>query len=154
MGKDMRLIPMSRKELEAYVFNEPSVAICIAYPNGRLHKVDPKENLLAVHHTRFSDCDGEGRWSFPETKDDATNKPIPMSKGQAIDIHDFVEKWKDKVGIIYIACYGGISRSAGIGAGLAAVYGWSDKHIYDTKIPNVHCKSLLLQARRIEEEGK
>ena len=68
-----------------------------------------------------------------------------MTRGQAIDIIDFVKKWKDEVDVIYIACYGGISRSAGIGAGLCAVFGWDDSEIYKTRIPNAHCKSLIIQ---------
>lgn len=142
----IRLIPLSRKEIESMTeFDTHSIAICIAYPNGRLHKVNPNGELLAVHHVRFSDCDGDSKWCFPESKTNTENLPIPMTRGQAIDILDFVKKWKDEVETIYIACYGGISRSAGIGAGLAAVFGWDDKHIYATKIPNVHCKQLIIQ---------
>ena len=141
----MKIVIMSRREIEAVQFEGPSIAICLAYPNGRLHKVMPiGETPRAVHHARFSDCDGEGKWCFPGSKGEE-NKPIPMTRGQAIDILDFVKKWKDEVNIIYIACYGGVSRSAGIGAGLCAVFGWDDTEIYKTRIPNVHCKSLLMQ---------
>ena len=152
---EVRLIIMSRKQIEDYIgITSPAIAICIAYPNGRLHKVEPIGELLAVHHTRFSDCDADAKWTFPETKDESSGPPIPMTRGQAIDILDFVDAWKDKVDTIYIACYGGISRSAGIGAGLAAVYGWDDKHIYETRIPNVHCKSLLIRESDLGEAGK
>lgn len=151
----MEIKCLSRKEIESMTeFDTNSIAICIAYPNGRLHKVEPNGELVAVHHTRFSDCDADGKWSFPECKDDATNKPIPMTRGQAVDILDFVSKHKDDVETIYIACYGGISRSAGIGAGLCAVFGWNDKHIYDTKIPNVHCKTLLMKESTKERNRK
>ena len=150
----MKLIIMSRKDIEAKQFvNNPTVAICIAYLNGRLHKVNVGEKLLAVHHTRFSDCDGDSKWCFPACKT-MENIPVPMTRGQAIDILDFVEKWKDKVNEIHIACYGGVSRSAGVAAGLAMVFGWEDNHIYKYHIPNIHCKNLIRREFQQEDNAK
>jgi hypothetical protein len=144
-----KLIALSRAEIErlapALADSEPSVAICIAYPTGRLHKVEPGGSLMAVHHTRFSDCDGDGRWTFPENKDHA--KPIPMTRGQAIDVLDFAERWMGQVETIYAACYGGVSRSRGVLAGLAAIYGWDDRELYAKGHPNAWCKTLLLRER-------
>lgn len=133
---------MSRREIEAADLTaEPSVAICIAYPTGRLHKVNAIGSLRAVLHLRFSDCDGEGRWSFPENKDN--NVAMPMTRGQAVDVLDFIERWRGDVSTIYAACYGGVSRSRGILAGLASVYGWSDADVYASGIPNTWCKTLI-----------
>lgn len=130
----------------------PAIAICIAYPSGRMHKVNAIGNLRAVHHTRFSDCDGEGNWSFPENKDN--NVPIPMTRGQAIDVLDFVERWRGEVSTIYAACYGGVSRSRGILAGLAAINGWDDTELYASGQPNAWCKVLLMRTARAEMEGR
>lgn len=144
----MRLVALSRRVIEGADIQsgERCVAICIAYPNGRLHKVAPYGSLLAVHHTRFSDCDGEGRWSFPENKD--SNAAMPMTRGQAIDVLDFIERWRCEVGTIYVACYGGVSRSRGILAGLAAIHGWDDTELYARGQPNAWCKTLLLREWR------
>lgn len=158
----MNIIIMSRKEIEAFVFPPKSVAICIAYPTGRFHKVEPDcKSLLAVHHTRFSDCDENAKWSFPETKT-GENKPVPMTRGQAIDIIEFVNRWKDRAENLYIACYGGISRSAGVGAGIAVVFGFDDGPCYgqgvspysQVRIPNVHCKSLIIREREDMKRGE
>lgn len=147
-GAAMNLIPMSRREIEAHdlTCHGPAIAICIAYPNGRLHKVAACGQLRAVLHLRFSDCDGEGNWSFPENKDN--NVPIPMTRGQAIDVLDFVERWKGEVSTIYAACYGGVSRSRGILAGLAAIHGWDDAELYASGQPNAWCKTLLMREVR------
>lgn len=141
----MNLIPMSRREIEAADIHsgDPCIAICIAYPTGRLHKVAAYGSLRAVLHLRFSDCDGEGRWSFPENKDEQV--PMPMTRGQAIDVLDFVERWKGDVSTIYAACYGGVSRSRGILAGLAAINGWDDAALYASGQPNAWCKTLLMR---------
>jgi len=140
----VNLVALSRRAIEAHDFGtEPSVAICIAYPDGRLHRVAPCGPLLDVLHLRFSDCDGEGRWSFPENKDHKS--PIPMTRGNAVDVLAFVEKWRDKVETIYAACYGGVSRSRGILAGLAAVHGWDDHELYASGQPNAWCKTLIVR---------
>lgn len=144
----MRLVALSRRVIESTDIQsgERCVAICIAYPTGRLHKVQPYGSLLAVHHARFSDCDGEGKWTFPENKDG--DAAMPMTRGQAIDVLDFIERWRCEVGTIYAACYGGVSRSRGILAGLAAIHGWDDTELYARGQPNAWCKTLLLREWR------
>lgn len=150
----MRLIAMSRREIEAadLTAGDPCVAICIAYPTGRLHKVYPIRLLADVLHTRFSDCDGEGSWSFPENKDDEA-RAVPMTRGQAIDVLDFVEKWRGRVSTVYAACYGGVSRSRGILAGLAAVHGWDDTEVYARGVPNAWCKTLIVREARARQKA-
>lgn len=146
----MRLVALSRSEAEridAHGQDQPaSVAICIAYPTGRLHRVAAYGQLMAVHHARFSDCDGEAQWSFPEGKDPNGEPPVPMTIGQALDVLLFVERWRERVSTIYAACYGGVSRSRGVLAGLAALHGWDDRELYAAGHPNTWCKSLIIRA--------
>lgn len=144
---DIKLVTMSRREIEAHAFETPSIAICIAYPTGRLHKVFALGHLRAVHHTRFSDCDDRGVWTFPENKD-MEAKAIPMTLGQGLDIVNFVrEQMRQHADLdtIYVACFGGVSRSRGVAAGLAVRFGWDDTAIYSGGHPNVHCKSMVWQ---------
>jgi len=146
----MNLVAMSRKDIEAasedLALAGPCVAICIAYPNGRLHRVRETNSCRAVLHLRFSDCDEAGAWSFPENKEG--NVAMPMTRGQAVDALDFIEKWRGEVSTIYAACYGGVSRSRGILAGLAAVYGWDDAELYRSGQPNAWCKTLIVRDAR------
>lgn len=143
----MNLVALSRANIEgnhAIMTQDPAVAICIAYPTGRLHAVRPGEKLLDVLHLRFSDCDEKGVWAFPKNKEG--NVALPMDQRQGREIVDFVGKWKDKVSTIYCACYGGVSRSRGVLAGLAALYGWPDQELYDHGQPNAWCKTLVIRA--------
>jgi predicted protein tyrosine phosphatase len=146
----MNLVAISRREIELADMSagDPCVAICIAYPTGRLHKIHPVGALRAVLHLRFSDCDEHGGWSFPENKD-MENVPMPMTRGQAVDVLDFIEKWRGEISTICAACYGGVSRSRGILAGLAAAYGWDDTDLYAKGQPNAWCKTLIVREARI-----
>lgn len=147
----MKLVTMSRREIEAAMpdlaSGPPCAAICIAYPTGRLHKVTRFGSLWRVHHARFSDCDEKGTWAFPENKDNEC-VPVPMTRGQAIDILDFVRKFPPEIETLYVACYGGVSRSRGVAAGLAAVFGWDDRELYAAGHPNAWCKTLIVRAGR------
>lgn len=141
-----RIVTMSRREIEAHAFGEESeAAICIAYPTGRLHRVVG----VPVHHTRFSDCDECGAWSFPDNKD--AKVAVPMTRGQAIDILDFVAKHAASIDTLYVACYGGVSRSRGVAAGLAVIYGLDDAEIYRGGQPNAWCKTLIVREARRRE---
>jgi hypothetical protein len=143
-----RLVIHSRSSIESadLTAGDPCAAICIAYPTGRLHRVVPMGNLLRVHHSRFSDCDGNGVWTFPENKDHSL--PVPMTRGQALDIIEFVAVLPPEVTTLHVACYGGVSRSRGVAAGLADVYGWDDSEVHAKGQPNAWCRSLILSVAR------
>lgn len=70
----------------------------------------------------------------------------PMSDEDAIKIKDFVLKWKDKVDTIWVHCDAGISRSAGVAAGILESLGEDNSYIFDSKMyfPNLLCYSKIL----------
>lgn len=137
----MLLVPHSRSHIEAHAFTAPAIAICIAYPTGRLHRVSPSEHLLSVLHVRFSDCLGDGTWCFPDNKDGRI--AVPMTAVQADLILDFVEEWQDQVKEIHAACYGGVSRSRGLLNGLARIYDWPEVPRAPDGIPNQYVLDLV-----------
>lgn len=137
----MILVPHSRFDIEHYAFTAPSIAICVAYPTGRLHRVFPCGNLLAVLHLRFSDCLGDGTWCFPDNKDGCN--AVPMTANQADLILDFVEEWQDEAKEIHAACKGGVSRSRGILNGLARLYDWTEVPPAADGPPNSHVLDLV-----------
>lgn len=138
---------MSRPEIEAAHLGEGplTLAVCIAYPDGRLHKVQAEGRLLAVHHVRFPDVDERGAYCFPDNKAQPVSTFPPMTRGQALDILDFVAKYPEAERIV-VACQGGVSRSRGVAAGLCAVIGLDDAHVYAAGVPNVHCKRQIVDA--------
>lgn len=148
----MILVPHSRSSIESHKFEQPAIVICIAYPTGRLHRVFGERVL----HMRFSDCLEDGTWCFPDNK--GSDVAVPMTRGQAIDIVDFVEKHRGDVGEIHAACYGGISRSTGVLDGLAEIYDWESDHLYamvrhpdgscSQRQPNPHVRGMIVKVGR------
>lgn len=141
----MKIVIHSRSSIENAAIHgaEPCAAICIAYPTGRFHKVNAYGSLRAVLHVRFSDCDERGAWSFPDNKDHA--EAVPMTRGNAVDILDFVRALPSEVETLHVACFGGVSRSRGVAAGLCAVFGWDDTEVYSGGCPNAWCKTLIVR---------
>ena len=148
----MNIVIHSRRSIESadiYSLAFQCAAICIAYPTGRLHRVQPMGSLDSVLHVRFSDCDERGVWAFPENKD-MEAKAIPMTRGNAVDILDFVRALPPEVKTLHVACFGGVSRSRGVAAGLCAVFGWDDSAVYAEGSPNAWCKVLIVRTAREE----
>lgn len=65
----------------------------------------------------------------------------PMTDEDAVKIKDFVLKWKDEVDTIWVHCDAGISRSAGVAAGIIETLGEDNSYIFDSKVyfPNLLC---------------
>lgn len=72
----------------------------------------------------------------------------PMADEDAVKIRDFVLKWKDKVDTIWVHCDAGISRSAGVAAGILEALGKDNSYIFDSKMyfPNLLCYRKILNA--------
>lgn len=72
----------------------------------------------------------------------------PMTDEDAVKIKDFVLKWKDKVDTIWVHCDAGISRSAGVAAGIIEALGEDNSYIFDSKMyfPNLLCYRKTLNA--------
>lgn len=76
----------------------------------------------------------------------------PMSDEDAVKIRDFVLKWKDEVDTTWVHCDAGISRSAGVAAGILEALGEDNSYIFDSKMyfPNLLCYRKMLNAFHTE----
>ena len=76
----------------------------------------------------------------------------PMTDEDAVKIKDFVLKWKDKVDTLWVHCDAGISRSAGIAAGIIEALGEDNSYIFDSKMyfPNLLCYRKTLNSFNTE----
>lgn len=76
----------------------------------------------------------------------------PMTDEDAVKIRDFVLKWKDKVDTIWVHCDAGISRSAGVAAGILEALGEDNSYIFDSKMyfPNLFCYRKTLNSFNTE----
>lgn len=57
-----------------------------------------------------------------------------MTDKDAVKIRDFVLKWKDRVDTIWVHCDAGISRSAGVAAGIMDGIDEDSSQIFDSKM--------------------
>ena len=71
----------------------------------------------------------------------------PITDKQAMEIVKFVHELADKVNLIICQCEAGISRSAGLAAGLSIALNADDTHLYKSHYrPNVAVKSAIRRA--------
>lgn len=86
-----------------------------------------------------------------ETQDIFKGYPA-MSDDDAIKIKNFVLKWKDKVDTLWVHCDMGMSRSAGVVAGILEGLGQDNSFILDSKMyyPNLLCYRKTLNAFKSE----
>ena len=70
---------------------------------------------------------------------------VPMAKAQAKEVADFVCS-EETAQTLVVACDGGVSRSAGIGAGILAAMRADDSAIFAQKCPNATCRRLVVEA--------
>lgn len=75
-----------------------------------------------------------------------------MTDEDAVQIRDFVLKWKDTVDTIIVHCDAGISRSAGVAAGILDGLDQDSSQIFDNNIylPNSLCYRKTLNAFKIK----
>lgn len=142
---------MSRRQIEALTaFDGPAIAICIEYPGDRKHRVHAGGALIGVVHVAFHDVNADGTPRFPK---EGKGLGVPMTLEQARGIIVFFTEHMNKVKHVYIACFGGVSRSRAFGCVFARLLGQDDseirgpgKDIDRNRDPNPHCEQLLLQA--------
>ncbi len=120
--------------------------VIISIRNAGLEDVTfaPNPNIYAVLHLKFQDT--------VEARADA------ICQADAEKIVAFAEAWKDKVESIVVHCTEGVSRSAGVCAGLMRYLDGDDADIFDSVAysPNVRCYRYVLAVanRRRAAEGK
>ena len=86
-----------------------------------------------------------------ETQDIFKGYPA-MSDDDAVKIRDFVLKWKDKIDTLWVQCDMGMSRSAGVAAGILKALGEDNSFILESKMyyPNRLCYRKTLKAFKTE----
>ena len=78
---------------------------------------------------------------------DFEHSSYPTIKEQdAVDVLDFVEKYKDKVDLFVIHCNAGISRSSGVAAALSFIYNGDDSWVFNDRryLPNMKVREKIL----------
>lgn len=126
---------MSRSTCEKYCRENHSKTSIIISIKSSWDRVVPdvftskKNNVKHILFLSFDDCEME----------DSPNHCMQFEDGEKIA--KFINKYYDKVEIIIFHCDGGISRSAGVCAGVMRVKEKDDYPVFDnrSKHPNMTC---------------
>lgn len=126
-------------------FSSNKVIISIRTPEDKKAVFNPNNSSIKdVLYLSFYDVS-------TETQDIFKGYPA-MTDEDAVKIRDFVLKWKDKVDTLWVHCDAGISRSAGVAAGIFEVLGQDNSFILDSKMYylNLLCYRKTLNAFKSE----
>ena len=131
----------SKSVVEARVAGEDHIWISIrsAHHQQCCH-IAPSNHRKATHFYAFDDADKPGETFLGIDL-------ILISDEQAADIVDFVDRWKNKVGLICVNCEAGISRSSGVALALSEIINGHDSGIRSRPIyhPNQYVKDLIVK---------
>lgn len=139
---------MSKEEIEAHGFSEPCVVVSIRGPKS------PKARIASpfideVLWLTFSDS-VKGVLRYPrQNTESRVIRDMDISHARAIV--QFVKKWEEKVGLVYVHCLGGVSRSRGVVCGLMFLDGLDFDQVAKMGDPNPLCQRLVIKAG-IEDE--
>lgn len=83
------------------------------------------------------------------------NQLTCFSEKNASDVLDFVEKVKNSIEILIVACEAGISRSAGTAAALGKIYLGNDDFIFNSEryMPNYYIYQTILRIWEERQSG-
>lgn len=140
----MNIVILNKSKAERLSYTDylsDKVVISIRNPNDKKAEFNPGNSTIKdVLYLDFYDISIESQ--------DVFRGYISMCEEDAIQGRDFVTKWKDKVDALWIHCDMGISRSAGVAAGILEAFGKDTSHIFNSKIyyPNMLCYQKTLNA--------
>lgn len=128
----MKIEIMSRIEAIQYTYlphDEKTIIISISEGNGNKPYFCTGSDIVDVLYLFFDDV----------VKDDLLLNPMYkiMRTQDALDIKQFIDKYKDTVDKIIVHCHAGISRSSAVAIGICRYLGLDDMWIWkDSYCPN------------------
>ena len=135
----MKFLVFSEREILNYNTLEKHIVISITGSKYKHPELPPVNSRIDTLQLQFYDID---------TPIDNYN---PLSKKQAETIWSFFNRHKDNVTIVICQCEAGISRSAGVAAGLAKAVGQDDSEFFRNYLPNRLVYRLILEEANKEK---
>jgi len=136
----MNFLVLSRQKIESNIAKyNPSynhIVISIRDRGSKLARLAHNSARLGVLHLEFDDIDQIVPY-HPEA--------ILFSPSQAKKILCFVNRYIHQIDAIVVNCEAGISRSAGVAAGLSKIYNENDAHFFKHYLPNRHVYNIILK---------
>jgi predicted protein tyrosine phosphatase len=131
---------LSRIQAENLIPDKKCAIISITDHESDIVKFKYNNNIKGVLRLHFLD---EDDLSYYKHRKDDTYRLF--SDNDAIKILDFVEEIKDKIDILYIHCYAGLSRSPAVAAALCDIYNIdSEINWFFNYSPNIFVYRTLL----------
>jgi len=115
------------------------IVISICEPEYSFPSLPKNSNRLGLLQLKFSDLDRNSAKQIGQ-------EHMLMTKDQAKEILNFVNKYKNKVKLILCQCDGGVSRSSGTAAALSKILNNDDKWVFSSRnyAPNMYVYRLLI----------
>ena len=133
-GENIDILVLSRHEATDFVPTVPTIIISITSPE--------KELVQFAHSDRFVDI---LRLQFHDISQPNDEYRL-MNKEDAEKVIDFAYRYEQDAQLILVHCDAGISRSAGVAAGLSWLFNNDDSHFYSRAFrPNAHCRRLVIE---------
>lgn len=136
----MKIMVMNKKQIEdRKVIKEISfkhIIISITDPYSSKANIPPNKNCLGILKTQFYDLE-----KSLNIDGEIIN---PITKEQAQEIVNFINKYVNKIDGIIVQCQAGISRSAGIAAAISVVFNGDDTEFFEKYVPNMTCYRAIL----------
>jgi predicted protein tyrosine phosphatase len=129
-----KIMIMSRKEAENIDLDRISCAIISINNNNSKTPNIRRQQIKGLITLFFDDVERD------------ENKYFSISKDQAVQIVNFVNKFWNNVELMIIHCEAGISRSSGVAAAILKYKTRDDNFIFGNKsyVPNMKCYRMVL----------
>jgi predicted protein tyrosine phosphatase len=142
----MQFFILGREEIGRFELSHKYIVISIKDPRSEDAELPESYNRVDVLRLAFHDWNEKQREyiekEFPTSP--TAQKMVYFNEDDAKAVVDFVLKHKDEVEVIVTQCEAGISRSAGMAAGICKGLGQDDSQIFLKYLPNSLVYKLVL----------
>lgn len=135
-----QIIVMSANQAEKFHPVEEHIWISIRDPNANELKLNTNEYTKGVLRLWFDDAEND-QCGF--VLNELKRKVLLFQEEQAEEIFNFLDEHKN-VGLLFVHCNAGMSRSPAIASILARIYGIDHKEFHESgRFPNGHVMSVM-----------
>ena len=144
---NIKFAVLSREKVANFDYEKPYILISIVAPGDEECYLMYSDTRLNVLRMKFHDINNKDKEYFSEI-----SSMVFFTKEHAREIIDFVNKYIDRIDLIAVNCDGGISRSAGVVAGLSKCLTGEDSEFFKHYMPNSLVYSTIINEWYKKEE--
>jgi len=133
----MKIKVFSELQIQKFKTEEKHIVVSFQDPNCDFVKLPEQSSRVAWIGFHCYDLDNDCG-QFPYSR-------FLFERKHAKELLDFINTWKDKVGLIVINCVAGVSRSMGAAAALGKILNGEDAQFFKEGCPNMRIYRMLLE---------